>query len=75
MTGALKKATRCKLIAFIVDLINEQYSAPTQKEIASVCHATIKLFPCLKDETGGIVRVYFSFHLEMFACFFILICI
>lgn len=73
-TSALKKASRCKLVGFIAEMINEQYCAPTQNEIASICRATIKLFPCLKDETGGIVRIYFSFHSILFANFFMLIC-
>lgn len=66
--GTLKKPTRCQLIGFIADLINEQYCSAKQKEISNICHATIELFPSLQDGNGGIVG-FFLLIFEINFCF------
>lgn len=55
-SNSLKKATRCKLMGYLVDLIDEEYAGKaSSQEITYICEATIMLFPSLRDEDGGIV--------------------
>lgn len=54
----LQKKTRLKLINYLADLIDDEYEGDaSQIEIGWICLATVELFPCLKDENGGIVCI------------------
>lgn len=52
--------SRRKLIKCLFNYLVQEYDMPTDENIKSVCFATIRLFPSLKEQNstmGGIVSI------------------
>lgn len=65
-TGSLTKKSRVKLVDFLSQLIDEEYSGTaTPKEIESICFAVVSMFSSLKDKDGGIVCKISLFSLNI----------